>query len=434
VRLDVGGLDPAGVPHRLLGEPAQVMTEGGRLRGLEVGAVGPHRRGVLAGQAGRRPGEDRDVGVQAEEPVPQREPERDPAGFPAGAAEVQPARRPAEGPLQLPLPAVVRVAVHRVVGELRRRGVQQVEQDGADGRRLLARHRAALGQLDKVSQVGEGQPAVEQRRVGDLQRVPGRHQLRRGPAGDARRGTQVALRRRPPCGARALPTRHGAPSRDPVNSVGAPPLTRNTWVPRTRPARHSAISAAMALAPNTGSRKMPSAAATSRAARAPSADAAPYPGPIQPPSTAGSARPAAMPPSAAAPAASARTRSRHSSTGLLTVTPTTSYGAAVSAAPASRPACVPHDPVASHRPDGRSPSAASCAASSTLARTYPSAPSGVAPPRGTGYGRRPAARSSAATWSMPASTETRSGSPVNRTSVPSQRCSRMLPSSAAPLP
>ena len=91
-----------------------------------------------------------------------------------------------------------------------------------------------------------------------------------------------------------------------------------------------------------------------------------------------------MPPSAAAPAASARTRSRHSATGLLTVTPTTSYGAPVSAAPATRPACVPHDPVASHRPDGRSPSASSCAASSTLARTYPSAPSGVAPPRGTG--------------------------------------------------
>ena len=266
VRLAVRGLDPAGVPHRLLGEPAQIVTEGRRLRRLEVRAVGPYRRRVLAGQAGRRPREGRDVGVQAKEPVPQREPERDAAGLPARAAEVQPAGRLAEGPLQLPLPAVVRVAVHRVVGELRRRGVQQVEQDGADRCRLIARQRAALDQLGQVSQIGEGQPAVEQRRVGDLQRVPGRHQFGRGAAGDPRRGTQIALRRRPPWAARGPPARHGAASRDPANSVGAPPLTRNTWVPRTRPARHSAISAAIAFAPNTGSRKMPSAAATIRAA------------------------------------------------------------------------------------------------------------------------------------------------------------------------
>ena len=153
---------------------------------------------MLAGQAGRRPREGRDVGVQAEEPVPQREPERDAAGFAPRAAEVQPAGRLAEGPLQFPLPAVVGVAVHRVVGELRRRGVQQVEQDGADRCRLFAPQRAAPDQLDEVSQIGEGQPAVKERRVGDLQRVPRRYQFGRGPAGDPRRGTEVALRRRPP--------------------------------------------------------------------------------------------------------------------------------------------------------------------------------------------------------------------------------------------
>jgi len=50
-----------------------------------------------------------------------------------------------------------------------------------------------------------------------------------------------------------------------------------------------------------------------------------------------------MPPSAASPGRQLPHRSRHSATGLLTVTPTTSYGAPVSAAPATRPACVPHD-------------------------------------------------------------------------------------------
>ena len=156
-----------------------------------------------------------------------------------------------------------------------------------------------------------------------------------------------------------------------VKSVGAPPPTRNTWVPRTRPARHSAISAAIALAPNVSSRNTPSVIATSRAACCPSGDGTPYPGPIQPSSTSGAAmRTRARPPpaKAAAPAASARTRSRVSSAGRLTATPRTRYEAPASAAPATSPACVPPDPVASHRPAGCSPSVASWAASSTLAR------------------------------------------------------------------
>ena len=151
--------------------------------------------------------------------------------------------------------------------------------------------------------------------------------------------------------------------------MGAPPLTRNTRGPRTRPARHSAISAAIALAPNTGSRNTPSVTAASRAAACPAADGVPYPGPIQPSRTSGAARPAPVPASLAAAWASSRTRSRHSAAGRLTVTPTTWYRAAVRAAPATSPAWVPHDPVASHSPAGASSSPASWAASSTLART-----------------------------------------------------------------
>ena len=140
-------------------------------------------------------------------------------------------------------------------------------------------------------------------------------------------------------------------------------------MPRTRPARHSAISAAIALAPNVSSRNTPSVAATSRAACCPSGDGRPYPGPIHPSSTSGGATRDAQPASAAAAAASERTRALLSPDGRLTATPRTRYEAPVNAAPASSPACVPQDPVASHTADGCSPSAASCPASSTLART-----------------------------------------------------------------
>ena len=94
-------------------------------------------------------------------------------------------------------------------------------------------------------------------------------------------------------------------------------------MPRTRPARHPAISAAIALAPNTGSRNTPSVTATSRAAACPAADGVPYPGPIQPSRTSGAGRPAAIPASAAAAAASSATRPAASPAGRLTVTPVT---------------------------------------------------------------------------------------------------------------
>jgi hypothetical protein len=58
------------VADRLLGEPAEVMSEGGRLRGLQIGGVGPERGGVPGGLV-RRGGRERgDVGVQAEQLVP----------------------------------------------------------------------------------------------------------------------------------------------------------------------------------------------------------------------------------------------------------------------------------------------------------------------------------------------------------------------------
>ena len=125
----------------------------------------------------------------------------------------------------------------------------------------------------------------------------------------------------------------------------------------------------MALAPNVGSRNTPSVLATSRAAACPAADGMPYPGPVQPSRTSGSGSPAPMPPSAAAAAASSRIRARHSPAGRLTVTPTTWYGVAVRAAPATSPAWVPQDPVASHSPAGGVSSPSSWAASSTLPRT-----------------------------------------------------------------
>ena len=195
-----------------------------------------------------------DVGVQAEQLVPQDEAEGDPACLPAGAAEVQPACRRAEHAFQLSLPAVVCVAVHRVVREIGSRRVEQAEQRGAQRRGFVRAQHTAVGQLDQMGQVGEGKPAMQQRRVAGLQRIPGLNQLGRWPAGDPARGAQVALGRLPG---------HGPA---PANRVGAPPLTRNTWVSWTRPAWHSAISAAIAFAPKAGSRNTPSVRTVSRAA------------------------------------------------------------------------------------------------------------------------------------------------------------------------
>ena len=171
--------------------------------------------------------------VLAEEPVAEGEPEGDPARLAAGPAEMQAAGRRAEFPFQLPLPAVVRVAVHRVVGELRGRRVEQLEQHRAHRRRLVAGERAALDQLGEVGQVGQGQAAVQQRRVADLQRVTGLDELGRRATGDPGRGAEVSLGRTysghhasPP--ARPAVPGPGPSDRGPANSVGAPPLTRNT--------------------------------------------------------------------------------------------------------------------------------------------------------------------------------------------------------------
>lgn len=180
------------VPDRLVGKAAQVVPERRWLRGLQVGAVRPQRGGVLGGPAARLGGEPRDVGVQPEQALPQTEPERDPARFPAGSAQVQSSGRRTQRPLEFPFPAVVRVAVERVVAEFRGRRVKQAEQPAAQRGGLPGPQRPALGQRDQVSQIGQGEAAVQQRGVRDLQRVAGLDQFRRGPAGDPGVGAQVA--------------------------------------------------------------------------------------------------------------------------------------------------------------------------------------------------------------------------------------------------
>ena len=119
-----------------------------------------------------------------------------------------------------------------------------------------------------MGEVSEGKATVQHRGVGDLKRVARFDQLGGRAAGDPGARAEIALRRLPCRG-------HHAPSAEPVNRVGAPPLTKKTWGPRTGPARHLAISAAIAFAPNTGSRNTPSDAATNRAAAAPSGEGTP---------------------------------------------------------------------------------------------------------------------------------------------------------------
>ncbi len=120
------------------------------------------------GLAGQFLGQVGHVAVQAEQFVPDGQAEGDAAGLAAGAAQVQAAGGRAESALELPFPAVVGVAVHRVVGEVGGRLAEQVEQGGAQRGRLAGRQGAAVDQFGQVGQVGQGQPAVQQRRVGDL--------------------------------------------------------------------------------------------------------------------------------------------------------------------------------------------------------------------------------------------------------------------------
>jgi hypothetical protein len=72
------------VPQGLFGEPSQVMTERGRLGRLQVGLVGPQRGRVPCGLAGDLIGEGGDVGVQAEQLVPDGQAEGDGASFGCG--------------------------------------------------------------------------------------------------------------------------------------------------------------------------------------------------------------------------------------------------------------------------------------------------------------------------------------------------------------
>jgi hypothetical protein len=132
------------VADAFLGEAAQVMPEGRHLRRLEVGAVGPHGRGVLLATVGGGEDEAGHGGVQVQQALPERQPERDPARLAAGPPGRQPARRGPQPAAQLPLPAVVGVPVGAVVGERLGRLLEQLQQ-GADqgGGRLGRQHGAS---------------------------------------------------------------------------------------------------------------------------------------------------------------------------------------------------------------------------------------------------------------------------------------------------
>src|SRR5690606_38241108 len=105
-------------------------------------------------------------------------------------------------------------------------------------------------QLEHVRQVRQAEPAMQQRRVGEFRLIPGLDQFRSRPGGDPGVGPEVAVRS----------GRHTGPFL--ANSVADPPVTRNTTGPSSRSERACAISAAIALAPNTGSSRIPSVRAT----------------------------------------------------------------------------------------------------------------------------------------------------------------------------
>ena len=104
--------------------------------------------------------------------------------------------------------------------------------------------------------------------VGQFHGVARLDELRCGAAADPGLSTQIAFRHG------SAPLAHIDPF-GPLNSVGAPPVTRNTTGPSSCPASAASARLAIALAPNTGSRKIPSARATSRAACSPAGDGTP---------------------------------------------------------------------------------------------------------------------------------------------------------------
>lgn len=154
IRPPVHAFQPVEVAHGFLTEPGQVVPERRWLGRLEVRRIRPQRPGVRHGLAGGRGGEAGHRLVRIKEEVAQGEPERDPARFPPGAPGMQPAGDAAQAAFQFPLPAVVHVAVGRVVRELLRGRAERVEQGVEQGGGIAGRDDLGIGEREHMRQVG----------------------------------------------------------------------------------------------------------------------------------------------------------------------------------------------------------------------------------------------------------------------------------------
>ena len=184
-----GGQQALGVTEGRVGEGEDVVAEGGGLRLLEVGLVGHDRLGVGGSQHGRRLGEGCRIDDEAGDEAPEVQTQRHPPGLPARAPGMEPAGVVAEPLHEIGLPAVVGVAVRRVVREVLGGDRPHDVEDGTDdpGRRP-GRDHPALGEHQQVREVGHVEAVVQERGVRNLQGEAALDQL--GGRG-LRRGTDV---------------------------------------------------------------------------------------------------------------------------------------------------------------------------------------------------------------------------------------------------
>ena len=214
------------VAQRGMGERQQPVAGRGRLRRLQVGVVGQERVALTRRDLGERGPEARDRGGEVEHAGAQGDPERDPPRLAARAAGVEPARRAPDPLLELALAHVREIAVARVDLDLL---VQQPDQR-ADQRAAVAGRDGV--QRDRMREVGEPEPARQQRRIGELELVTGLDQLRRRTTADRATGPQVSLGRLSHRRAPAARARRPSPGRAPA--AEAPPAARATAAPRSR--------------------------------------------------------------------------------------------------------------------------------------------------------------------------------------------------------
>ena len=139
------------------------------------------------------------------------------------------------------------------------------------------------------------------------------------------------------------------------------------------------------------------------------------------------------PMSAEQAAASASTWLAICGAGRLTDTPTTRQARSIAALPAMKPASEAPDPTGRTMVArvGSTPWSSSCARTSKAADANPRAPTGVAPPLGTGYGCRPSSSKSITRFAIASSMSARSP-PVARTTAPQARARRIGTVDAGP--